>query len=583
MKLKVALGQTNPVTGDIEGNTKQIIEAIEKAEKDGSDVLIFPELAITGYCCGSLFENTGFIEDNLDALDKIVYNITDDLVVVVGYVDFAIESEFLLNSVVVIQNREIKSCYHKECLANDGHHEDRKYFISGKEFNNHLSYVAKVNKRGEDKTFNIGTVICQDIWEFNNDDLLSKATHNADLLAICNHSYFTYEKKKERLELVKEIAEDYEVAVAYVNPVGVGDIVKNVMIYDGGSFVVDEKGQLYADSFCEDFEPSYKQVDMNGCHAVVKEFKDDKYSLIFKALTFSLEEFYKLSGIKKAQVHVSGGLDSAVVACLAAASIGPENCVFISNPTEFNGDETRGFAQHISDQLGVDLIWNPTGKIYKKVVKEHKKAFGEEPTPTGKASIQAVSRTVQGLAASHTFGSGIIACGNHTEIVLGWASFHDIGSIGVLSLIGDLTKVEVFEFAEWINKKSESEIIPTSLYNGESMPAAELPDSSEDPFDYFVVSGICAELIRNKANKYDLLEDFKNRDLSEELFPIDWTNGKSIYDKLSIEEFELIIEECIIKSRTSVFKAAQSAPVPIISKISRGFSSRETLINKYNK
>lgn len=585
MKLKVALGQIRPVTGDIDGNVKQIIKAIEKSKSDGSDVLIFPELSITGYCCGALFENNGFIGENLNSLFDICEYVSNDLVIIVGYADFGYDESCLglLNAVSVIQNGEIKSTYYKEFLANDGHHEDKKYFISGKDINNHGSYVAKVKKRGEDKFYNIGTLICQDIWEVNNQDLLAKATHNADLLAVCNHSYFTYEKKKERLKLVQDIAENWDVPIAYVNPVGVGDIVKNVMIYDGGSFIVDKEGQLYADSFCDDFEPSYKQVYMNGCHAVVKELRDDKYSLIFRALNFTLREFYKLSGIKKAQVHISGGLDSAVVACLAAYAMGPENCVFISNPTEFNGDETRGFAQHISDQLGVDLIWNPTGKIYERVVKEHKKSFGEEPTPTGKASIQAVSRTVQGLAASHTFGSGIIACGNHTEIVLGWASFHDIGSIGVLSLIGDLTKVEVFEFAEWINKKNEEEIIPASLYNGDSMPAAELPDSSEDPFDYFVVSGICAELIRNKANKYELIEDFSNKELSEEFFPIDWTNGKSIYDKLNVKQFTEILEECICRSRKSVFKAAQSAPVPIISKISRGFSSRETLINKYKK
>ena len=143
----------------------------------------------------------------------------------------------------------------------------------------------------------------------------------------------------------------------------------------------------------------------------------NKYLDIFEALSFCLKEYYSLVGIKKNQIHISGGIDSAVAAAIAAYSMGKENCVFITNPTEYNGEETKGFAEHIANTLEVPLIWNPTGEIYDKVVEEHEKAFGDEPTPTGKASIQAVSRAVQGLAASHTFGSGIIACGNHTEIV----------------------------------------------------------------------------------------------------------------------------------------------------------------------
>ena len=166
------------------------------------------------------------------------------------------------------------------------------------------------------------------------------------------------------------------------------------------------------------------------------------------------------------------------------------------------------------------------------------------------------------------------------SLFLGWASFHDIGSIGALSLIGDLTKVEVFEFAKWINNHIGEDVIPPSLFNGKSKPAAELPDSDEDPFDYFVVSGICAEIIRNKKDVFDIVDDFINKKLTEEFFPLDWEN-KSIYDKLTFVEFKEQVEFCFKQSKISVYKAAQSAPVPIISKISRGFSSRETLINKY--
>lgn len=581
MRFKIALGQTNPVTGDLQGNTDQIVDCIRAAEKDGSDVVVLPELAITGYCCGALFEQKSFIEYNIKFLEEqIVPIVRKDLVCVVGFVELGnvySDGTFdIYNSCAVIQNKKIVNVYRKVFLANDGHHEDMKYFTPGDGSNSRVA----VKHRSAGRYFSLGTLICEDIWAKGNKDLVSETVSISELLVTINHSYFYYGKRDERMNLVKGIAQKYKIPVVYLNPVGVGDIVKNVMVYDGGSFVANSEGNIPSDGFCNEFRTQYKQVNLSSHSGYITAIHNSKYYSIYRALTYSMREFYRLSGLRKAQIHVSGGLDSAVGACLAVEALGAENCVFISNPTEFNGEETKGFAQHISDSLGVELIWNPTGAIYATVVDEHKKAFGEDPTPAGKASIQAVSRTVQGLAASHTFGTGIIACGNHTELVLGWASFHDIGSIGALSLIGDLTKVEVFQFAEWINKHLDKEVIPPGLFNGDSRPAAELPDSDEDPFDYFVVSGICAEIIRNKKDVTSILEDFKNRTLTEDFFPLDW-DGKSIYEKLTEEEFLQEVKSCFWRSKVSVYKAAQSAPVPIISKISRGFSARETLINKY--
>jgi NAD+ synthase (glutamine-hydrolysing) len=173
-----------------------------------------------------------------------------------------------------------------------------------------------------------------------------------------------------------------------------------------------------------------------------------------------------------------------------------------------------------------------------------------------------------------------VATGNHTEIVEGWANFHDIGSIGVHSIIGDLTKIEVFEFAKWINEKIyKREIIPHELYDGTIKPAAELVDASEDPFDYFVRSGIDAEMIRNRKMPEQLIKDFKDHKLTSEFFPKGW-DGKDVY-KLTEEEFTKQVYEAFKNSKRSVFKAAQSAPIVIISPRSRGFSNRETIINYY--
>ena len=272
-------------------------------------------------------------------------------------------------------------------------------------------------------------------------------------------------------------------------------------------------------------------------------------------------EFFRVSGLQRAQVHISGGLDSAVAAAISVAAMGNEHCFFISNPTTYNSEETKGLAQRIADYLKVKLWWNQTGEIVDLITRTHEISFGDELVSTGVASVHAVTRTVQGLAASHFFSSGIVAAGNHTEI-------------------GDLTKVEVFQLAEYINGRLGAGFIPAELYDGRIKPAAELPDANEDPFDYFVVSGVCAEIIRNKKGIKELIEAFKNQTLTEEFFPLDWEN-KTVYEKLTIEQFIKQLEGCFHLARVSVYKASQSAPVPLISKFSRGFSSRETLINHY--
>lgn len=596
MQIKTAISQIKPSTGDLQGNVDQILADIEKAKKENVDILVFPELAITGYCCGALFAQKHFIENNLAFLKKkIVPEITGDLICVIGYVDIleldpdnifskGVENQDfgIYNSCAVIQNGEIIKKYNKMFLANDGHHEDRKYFTPGV-FDNEENPIA-INLEIKGETVRLVTLICEDVWQdpevYRSELDIAWFGVDKQIVIALNHSYFYYGKTEQRMDIVSNLAQAYGCPVVYCNPVGLGDIVKNIMIYDGNSFAVNEIGCLIHQSPA--FEESFDIVDIpfKDKKEIIVPSYPDKYEEIYDALVFAHKEFFRLCGIKRAQVHISGGLDSAVVAALTVAAMGPDNCVFISNPTTFNSEETKGAAQRIADYLKVKLWWNPTGEIVDLIDRTHDNSFGDPLSPAGISSVHAVSRTVQGLACTHFFSSGIVATGNHTEIVLGWASFHDIGSIGVMSLIGDLTKVEVFGLAEYINKRLEIEVIPSELYDGRLKPAAELPDAKEDPFDYFVVSGICAEIIRNKKGLEEIMDAFENRTLTEDYFPLDW-EGKTVYDKLDSETFRKRLEGCFKLARFSVYKAAQSAPVPLISRYSRGFSSRETLINKY--
>ena len=584
--MKISLNQINTVSGDIKGNFKNIFDRTNKALNEGADIIVFPETAFTGYCVGALWDNTDFIFEQENCVRELMRIVPYNKCVIVGYISYHGSKPdgfpLLKNSVAVINKNRIER-YDKQLLANADHHEDKKYFKAGKK-----SKVFKLQLNNEEIT--VGIPICEDSWYINHNRNIPKemVEMGAQMLISINQSYFYYNKQELREKLFSDISRDLKVPVVELNSVGVGDIVKNIIIFDGSSMVFNKGYKVQQmKRFEEDdlefniFHQSNKiQIELiQEKNQRFYHSKQNKYDEIIDAICFEQKELFRLLGIPNAQVHISGGVDSAIGMALSVLSMGKENCVFITNPTSLNSDSLPVVKQ-LADNFGVKIYTNELEEIYQIFNKKDTENFGSELNTTGQATIQAVLRTVQGLASCHRFKSGIVACGNHTEIVLGWASFHDIGSIGVHSPIGDLTKLELFELCKHINKRFHSlgyveHVIPEDLFNGKIIPAAELPDSKYDPIDYYIQSGLCAEIIRMRKTKKQLISDFDNKRLTEDFFP------KDIYEKYTMEQFIKEVDFTLRKSRISVFKAAQGAPIVILSPRSRGFSNRETIINKY--
>jgi NAD+ synthetase len=574
--MKVSIHQINTVTGDIIGNTEKIKKCIASDDTQSDiDLSVFPETSITGYMCGSLWDRVDFLKAQRSALEDIV-NFTEEInykgTVVLGYVDFIKTKKNgfpeLKNSAVIIQNGLIRH-YDKQLLASADHHEDKKYFEPGK-----TSSVFDI-KLLDGTHICVGVPICEDIWtnDHKRNVPAEMVKKGAELLININQSYFYYGKQEKRIAQFSKVADECKVPLISVNSVGVGDIVKNIMIFDGGSVAFNMLGQLIYEA--PQFKEHHSVIDLNMGMSTIHRVKS-KYEEIVNALIFEQKEFFNLSGIKNAQVHISGGIDSAIVAAIVTKAMGKEHMVFITNPSSLNTKSMK-YVKHIEEKLGIKIWVNPIQSIYEEFIKVHENSFNNSLTDTGKASVQAVLRTVQGLAACHQFKSGIVATGNHTEIVLGWASFHDIGSIGVHSLIGDLTKMELFALAKYINENVyNDEVIPEDLYNGNFKPAAELPDANEDPIDYYVQSGICAMLIRERKSPEEILEEMLKPIPNLDYFPNTLKVKNYSKEGLSKE-----IDFAISKMRISVYKASQAAPIVLISPRSRGFSNRETLINKF--
>jgi len=576
--LKIGIHQINTITGDIKGNLEKIKSELLNDKNQNSDISIFPETAITGYMCGSLWDRTDFVDKQNEStylLQEFITAIEYNGTVIIGFVDFlGLKSNGFphLKNAAAIISKDYFGIYHKQLLASADHHEDLKYFSKGDEtkvFSLSLPNVGNIR---------IGILICEDAW--TNDHISNIPSemvkiYGADLLININQSYFYYGKQEKRIEQFSKISKIHDVPFITVNSCSVGDILKNIVIFDGGSMIFDKGNLLFeAPRFKEHNEVISFNLLKPIDHKIV-----NKYEEITNALIFEQKEFFDLMSIKRAQVHVSGGIDSAVVAALVIKAMGKDNTVLITNPSVLNTKSLK-YVIHLEKKLDV-ILSNPIQSIFEEFMKVHSGSFcGLKLSNIGQATVQATLRTVQGLAASHQFNSGIVATGNHTEIVLGWASFHDIGSIGVHALIGDLTKIEVFQLSQYLNSLYCDEIIPEDLFNGNFRPAAELPDANEDPIDYYVQSGICALLIRERKCKEEIMYEFdskSNKTFNEDLFP-----DQHYLWSFTYEQFEKEVDFAIEKMKKSVYKAAQGAPIVIISPRSRGFSNRETLINFYN-
>lgn len=553
------MAQTEIKTGDIVGNVDRAIRDIKRAASEGADFIVFPEMLVSGYNCGDLFEKPTFINDCHKGLYRIVELSLEyeNLVIIVGCPRLA--DGYLYNSAYVIIGGVIVDHYDKQLLANGYHHEDRKYFKAGTQ--NKIIYLNGLR---------FGLIICEDGWTDNGygrDIIRELNNEKVDIIFSLNFSYFTYNKKdiRERIFNAK-----YGCPIVYVNCVGVGDITKNFITYDGNSFYTNGVNKL---TYMEDsnFKEAFQIVEFDHRELSPKNYvkhcglaysEDDKFANIHDAILFSQKRIFQQCGMKVAQVHISGGIDSAIVGYFVVRAMGAENVVFITQPSKNNGAKTLANAEYLSAALGINLEYDPISE-YIALYKEKNPGF----TKPQIASFEATLRKSLGFSYTHKNKSGIVACGNHTENVLGFFGFGDIGSMGVYQPIGDLTKVELYALARHINEKVEGkEIIPACLYNGEMKPAAELEDINEDPFDYEIMSTICEKIIRQGETPDQIYASIR-----------DAYCYKHHSDKYLREN----VNNAWILSKRSVFKRAQSAPVLILSNRSIGFSSRETIINHY--
>ena len=494
--LRVALAQLNPTVGDFDGNLAKLVEAYDDAAAEGCDVVAFPELSTTGYPPEDLVLKPGFVADNRAALDTFAAR-TGECVAVVGFVD---QDRDLYNAAAVCVGGEIVGIYHKRLLPNNAVFDEQRYFMAGYESDPLELFVIGGVK--------VGISICEDIWSpFG--PLAEQAAAGAEVNININGSPFRAEKDLVREQLVSTRAADSHCAVVYVNQVGGQD----ELVFDGGSFVMDHEGALLARApqFVEDLmivdlpvPPVYRKrlLDPRGrateallptvevsttprratlssqslATPIAEPLGADKE--LYDALVLGTRDYCGKNGFSDVVIGLSGGIDSTIVACIAADALGPEHVHGVSMPSRYSSDHSKSDAALLAENLGIDfrtISIEPAFTAYQEMLSG---AFAGREVGLTYENIQSRCRGQLLMALSNEFGWMVLTTGNKSEMAVGYFTIYG-DSVGGYAMIKDVLKLRVYELCRYVNKAAGREVIPVDVIT--KPPSAELrPDQRDD-------------------------------------------------------------------------------------------------------
>jgi NAD+ synthase (glutamine-hydrolysing) len=494
--VRLALAQINPVVGDLDGNRTLILDRLAEAKANAADVAVFPELAVTGYPPEDLLLRPGFVraaESSVEAIAREARGMT----VLVGAPHFERD---LFNACYVLAGGEVKAIYRKRFLPNYGVFDEDRYFAPGRDL--------ILLEHG--KTL-VGPTVCEDMWQ-PGPPATDLALAGAELLVNISASPFYVGRDREREEMFVTRARDNSCFVAFCNTVGGQD----ELIFDGHSVVIDDEGAVLARA--PGFEEALLVVDIEPSEVIGRRLRDvrrralarereeippvdiihvgapgpssngskatpevapfvDELEQMRLALELGLHDYVRKNGFSDVVVGVSGGIDSAVTAALAAEALGAERVHCVSMPSRYSSDATRTDARRLAENLGCSFEEIPIAAIVDAFDVALAETFaGRDPDLT-EENIQARARGVLLMALSNKFGWMLVATGNKSELSVGYATLYG-DMAGGFALLKDVYKTDVFNLARYLNERAGQELIPQSIID--RAPSAELRDNQLD-------------------------------------------------------------------------------------------------------
>ena len=453
--MRLALAQINPTVGDLEGNGDLILGRIEEARASGADLVVLPELVVTGYPPEDLLLRPGFVRSTRATLDRIAAD-TRGIVALVGV---PLYDGGLFNACAICVDGEVTGWAKKWHLPNYGVFDEKRYFASGSE-------LAVVDVAGT----KVGITICEDMW-VPGPPTTELAAAGAELIVNLSASPFHVGRAQEREAIFSARARENAVRVALCNMVGGQD----ELIFDGHSLVIERDGAVLARA--PGFEESLLVVDVERPEAATLSALGDDLEQMRRALDLGLRDYVRKNGFEAVLVSVSGGIDSAVTAALAVEALGPERVHCVSMPSRYSSDETRADARRLAENLGCDfreLPIEPVVEVYTGVLAE---SFAGTDSGVAEENLQARIRGTIAMALSNKFGWLLVASGNKSELSVGYATLYG-DMAGGFALLKDVFKTDVFRLARHLNERAGRELVPQSTI--ERAPSAELREGQLD-------------------------------------------------------------------------------------------------------
>jgi NAD+ synthase (glutamine-hydrolysing) len=469
-KIKLAMAQINPIVGDLQYNHKLIVANIKEAHKLGAELVIFPELALTGYPPEDLLHKPHFIDDNLARFAEIAAE-TPDITAIVGFVDRDKDNPGkLFNSAGVVRAGEVESIYHKIMLPNYGVFDEERYFESG-------TTPLSITLNG----IKVAIGICEDIWRPDG-PAKGQVQAGAELVVNINASPFHMGKARAREELLTKRARELNVRVAYNNMVGGQD----ELVFDGRGMILSPDGVIThrTSPFTEELLVADLEFDDTGANGEKSpEPKEDareplgEIEEVLAALELGTKDYAKKNGFTHAVIAVSGGIDSALVAALAARVLGAENITGVFMPTRFSSESSAKDAELLAKNLSIDFKTIPIDGIFASYLDLLKEPFEGREEGTAEENLQARIRGNIIMALSNKFGYLVLTTGNKSETGVGYATLYG-DMAGGFAVIKDVPKTLVYNLSKHINEISGKAIIPESIILKE--PSAELRANQKD-------------------------------------------------------------------------------------------------------
>jgi NAD+ synthase (glutamine-hydrolysing) len=536
-------------------------------------------MALPGYCIGDLIENADFLAANDRALMRIA-EAARGITAVVGFIDFDLDARNdngtvrKYNAAAVVRDGRVLQRARKSLLPNYRYFDDKRFFTPGERRD-----PVAVETRGG--TTRIGVSICEDMWDefYETKPLPELADKGASIILNLNASPFYPGKRHERDAVIRRHVAQLRRPLVYVNTVGAADNGKNVITFDGESLVYDEHGRLIA--IGPQFEEELLVVDVGAAeaalvpHALVELPALEREREMYDALVMGLRDYMRKTGFTQIVVPVSGGIDSALALAIAVDAAGAAHVAAYNLPSQYNTAATRAIADRLARALGVRYGIIPIAAIdaqVREVFERHAHPIARNLT---RENLHARIRGLLMMAESNDTGALLISCGNETEIALGYATLYG-DMCGGISVIGDLSKVDVYKLARHLNARRGREVIPEDTFA--LKPSAELAADQFDPFDYFVMAPVVTELAEHRRAPSELMALFDQRALDPARFAPD-PQGLTVYDKHTSETFGAVVTEAAQRMRRSVYKRLQGPPIVAISERAFGFDLRETIIN----